>query len=110
MLKIVAYSDVDFAANRDDCVFLEGSLIPLDKNPISRRTFKESLSFVESECIAMVDCVCELVWLSRIMFDCYSFKFIKIKPLLPIMYADNQSAVEFTRSFIDNHHIKHILC
>ena len=110
-LDLIAYSDADFASNRDDCISLGGSLIFLDKSPISWRTFKErgvSLSTMESEYIAMVDCVRELVWLNRIMMDCYSFEFIKVKPFLPIMYADNQSAIEFTKSPIENRRTKHI--
>ena len=97
--------------NRNDCASLGGSLILLNKSPVSWRTFKEhgvSLSTMEREYIAMVDCVCELVWLSRILSDCYDFKFINVKTILPLMYADNQSAIEFIKSLIENRRTKHI--
>ena len=83
-------------ANRNDCVSLEGSLILLDKSLISWRTFKErgvSLSNMENEHITIVNWiidVCQLIWLSRILSDCYDFKFINVKPVLPSKYADNQ--------------------
>lgn len=76
--QLIAFSDADFAANRDDRTSMGGQLICLDKSPISWRTFKQkciSLSTMESEFVAMTETSKELVWFNNILTECVEVKF-----------------------------------
>lgn len=109
--QLVAYSDSDFAVNRDDYISLGGQIIMLSESPVSWRTFKEksvTISTMEAEFLAMCDCVKELKWFSEIIGECANYKIIIERPETPILLADNQSAIEYCKSPIENSRSKHI--
>lgn len=110
-VHVVAYSDADFATNRDDRISMGGQLLLLDKSPIMWRSFKEkciSLSTMESEFIAMTEASRELLWFDRIMDECISRKIICDKNEKSLLLVDNQATISFVKSPIENHRSKHI--
>ncbi|GFX09414.1 retrovirus-related Pol polyprotein from transposon TNT 1-94 [Trichonephila clavipes] len=109
-IDIVGFSDADFAANRDDRVSMGGQFICLGNAPITWRTFKEksvSLSTMEAEFMSMVECIKEITWLDNIMNECASRDVVKYRSK-PVLLADNQAAIDFLKSPIENYHTKHI--
>lgn len=108
--NLSAYSDSDFAANRDDRVSMSGQLILLDRAPIHWRTGKQksiSLSTMEAEFVAITETSKEILWLNRVMQDC---AVLKIIPTIqrPLIRTDNISAIDFLKSPIENSRTKHI--
>ncbi|GFW22745.1 retrovirus-related Pol polyprotein from transposon RE1 [Trichonephila clavipes] len=109
-IDIVGFSDADFAANRDDRVSMGGQFICLGNAPITWRTFKEksvSLSTMEAEFMSMVECIKEITWLDNIMNECASRDVVKYRSK-PVLLADNQAAIDFLKSPIENYRTKHI--
>lgn len=109
--QIIVYSDADFAANRDDRTSIGGQLILLDNSPIAWRTFKEksvSLSTMEAEFVAMTEAAKELLWFDRILDECLERKVITGTKTKSLLLVDNQAAIDFVRSPIENYHTKHI--
>ncbi|GFU15169.1 retrovirus-related Pol polyprotein from transposon TNT 1-94 [Trichonephila clavipes] len=109
-IDIVGFSDADFAANRDDRVSMGGQFICLGNAPITWRTFKEksvSLSTMEAEFMSMVECIKEITWLDNIMNECVSRDVVKYRSK-PVLLADNQAAIDFLKSPIENYRTKHI--
>lgn len=109
--QIISFSDADFAANRDDRISVGGQLVCLGDSPISWKTFKEKcicLSTMESEFVAMTEVSKELVWFDNILQECFSKNLIKDPLLKPILYVDNQAAINFVKSPIENSRSKHI--
>ncbi|GFS92960.1 retrovirus-related Pol polyprotein from transposon TNT 1-94 [Trichonephila clavipes] len=109
-IDIEGFSDADFAANRDDRVSMGGQFICLGNAPITSRTFKEksvSLSTMEAEFMSMVECIKEITWLDNIMNECASRDVVKYRSK-PVLLADNQAAIDFLKSPIENYRTKHI--
>lgn len=109
--NLTIYSDADFAANRDDRTSIGGQIVMLDKAPIDWRTFKEkcvSLSVMESEFVAMTEAVKNVVWFDRIRSECGREGVIPVSVRTPVMRADNQSAINFIKSPVENYRTKHI--
>lgn len=108
---LVAYSDADFAANRDDRTSMGGQIVMLGNSPVDWRTFKEkcvSLSTMESEFVAMTETAKNLVWFDRILRECRSKQIIRDKGVNSILNVDNQAAIDFVKSPIENYRSKHI--
>lgn len=108
---LVVYSDADFAANRDDRTSVGGQIVMLDNAPVDWRTFKEkcvSLSTMESEFVAMTEAAKNLVWFNRIRQECQKFKLIPKGGGDAVLRVDNQAAIDFARSPIENYKSKHI--
>lgn len=108
--QLITFSDADFAANRDDRTSIGGQIVMLDNSPIDWRTFKEkcvSLSTMESEFVAMTEAAKNLLWFDRILKECRSYKLIG-GFLKSVLNVDNQAAIDFVRSPIENHRSKHI--
>lgn len=107
---LIGFSDADFAANRDDRISMGGQFIMLGNAPVTWRTFKEksvSLSTMEAEFMSMVESIKELTWLDNIISECS--KYLKYKHNeKPILRVDNQAAIDFLKSPIENHRTKHI--
>lgn len=107
---LIGFSDADFAANRDDRISMGGQFIMIGNAPVTWRTFKEksvSLSTMEAEFISMVESIKELTWLDNIVSECSKyFEFIHNEK--PILLADNQAAIDFLKSPIENYRTKHI--
>ncbi|KAF8797278.1 Secreted RxLR effector protein 161 like protein [Argiope bruennichi] len=69
-LKLIAYSDADYANNKNDRTSMGGQIIFLGKVPIEWRSFKQkaiALSTLEAEFVALTEAAKELVWISRIL-------------------------------------------
>lgn len=108
--QLIVFTDADFAANRDDRKSLGGQLVLLDNSPVDWRTFKEksvSLSTMEAEFIAMTEASKNLVWFDRILTECSENLIFKNK-IKAILNMDNQSAIDFTKSPIENYRTKHM--
>lgn len=109
--QVISFSDADYAANRDDRISVGGQLICLDNSPVSWRTFKErciSLSTMEAEFVAMTEVSKELVWFDNILKECILKGFVQEIHRKPILFVDNQSAINFVKSPVENSRSKHI--
>ena len=107
-IDLKCFSDSDFAANRDDRVSMGGMIFFIDKVPISWRTFKHkcvSLSTMEAEYISLTESAKEMVWIQNILVECEK---LGVKVENNIIYCDNQAAINFSNSPIENHRTKHI--
>ncbi|GBN38873.1 Retrovirus-related Pol polyprotein from transposon TNT 1-94 [Araneus ventricosus] len=65
-LNLTAYSDADFANNRDDCISMNGQIVFIDQVPVTWRSFKQKsscLSSKESEFVELTETAKELIWL-----------------------------------------------
>lgn len=109
--NLVAYSDSDFAANRDDRTSMGGEIILLGNSPITWRTFKEkciSLSTMEAEFVAMTEVSKELLWFDRILAECFDKKIVSGYKNISNLLSDNQAAIDFVKSPIENCRSRHI--
>lgn len=110
-LKLTAYSDADFANNRDDRTSMGGLILFLDKSPIIWRSFKQKsicLSNMESEFVALTESAKELIWYQRVLLECQKAKIFKECDNIPLLLADNQASIDFVKSPLENHRTKHI--
>ena len=90
-LKLITYTDADFAANKDDRTSIGGQIVLLGNSPITWRTFKEkciSLSTMEAEFVALTEAAKELLWFDRIVDECISLKIISNKKQRSVLYVD----------------------
>ncbi|GBN03270.1 Retrovirus-related Pol polyprotein from transposon TNT 1-94 [Araneus ventricosus] len=109
--KIVAFSDSDFTACRDDRVSMGGQIIFIGQAPIVWRTFKEkciSLSTMGAEFIALTEAAKEMTWFDRILGECCDRKIIEVIKEKPTLYVDNLAAIDFVKSPVENHRSRHI--
>lgn len=110
-LNLNAFSDADFANNRDDRVSMGGLIVFADKAPIVWRSFKQKsvcLSNMESEFVALTETSKELIWFQRIVLECQKLGIFKDVETSPLLLADNQASIEFVKNPIQNHRTKHI--
>lgn len=110
-LDVECFSDSDFAANRDDRVSVGGILLVLGNAPIFWRTFKHksvSLSSMEAEYITLTEAAKELVWFKNILFEFNKFNLINAKFENFTLFCDNEAAINFSKSSIENVRTKHI--
>lgn len=108
---IISYSEADFASNSDDRISMGGQIICLSESPISLRTFKQKcicLSTTESEFVSMTETSKELMWFKNILNEFISKQLINSDLLQPIMFVDNQAAINFVKSPVENAKSKHI--
>lgn len=110
-VQLIAFSDADFATNRDDRTSMGGELVFLDCAPIMWRTFKHknvSLSTMEAEFVSMTETVKELLWFDRILDECVSKNVLFNTKIKSLLYVDNMATIDFVKSPIENHRSKHI--
>ncbi|GFV45603.1 retrovirus-related Pol polyprotein from transposon TNT 1-94 [Trichonephila clavipes] len=106
-LKLRCYSDSDFATNRDDRVSMGGFITFIDETPISSRTFKQksvSLSTMEAEYVSLTEAAKEFIWLKNVIDD----KSLNLELSQNVMFCDNQAAISFSKSPVENCRTKHI--
>ncbi|GBL76200.1 Retrovirus-related Pol polyprotein from transposon TNT 1-94 [Araneus ventricosus] len=106
-LKLRCFSDSDFATNRDDRVSIGGFITFIDETPISWRTFKQksgSLSTMEAESVALTEAAKEFIWLKNVLNN----ESLNLKVNENIMFCDNQAAISFSNSPVENYRTKHI--
>jgi hypothetical protein len=107
---IRCYSDADFANNRDDRVSMSGLLLFVGNAPIVWRTSKQkcvTLSSMEAEYVAMSEAAKETIWITNIIKECRTLNLCKMS-FESVLLCDNQSAIEFSKSPIENARTKHI--
>ncbi|GFW00780.1 retrovirus-related Pol polyprotein from transposon TNT 1-94 [Trichonephila clavipes] len=106
-LKLRCYSDSDFATNRDDRVSMGGFITFIDETPISWRTFKQksvSLSTMEAEYVSLTEAAKEFIWLKNVIDN----KSLNLELSEKVMFCDNQAAISFSKSPVENYRTKHI--
>ncbi|GFU52068.1 retrovirus-related Pol polyprotein from transposon TNT 1-94 [Trichonephila clavipes] len=106
-LKLRCYSDTDFATNRDDRVSMGGFITFIDETPISSRTFKQksvSLSTMEAEYVSLTEAAKEFIWLNNVIDK----KSLNLELSENVMFCDNQAAISFSKSPVENCRTKHI--
>ncbi|GFW07447.1 retrovirus-related Pol polyprotein from transposon TNT 1-94 [Trichonephila clavipes] len=106
-LKLRFYSDSDFATNRDDRVSMGGFITFIDETPISSRTFKQksvSLSTMEAEYVSLIEAAKEFIWLKNVIDN----KSLNLELSENVMFCDNQAAISFSKSPLENYRTKHI--
>ncbi|GFT06062.1 retrovirus-related Pol polyprotein from transposon TNT 1-94 [Trichonephila clavipes] len=106
-LKLRCYSDSDFATNRDDRVSMGGFITFIDETPISWRTFKQisvSLSTMEAEYVSLTEAAKEFIWLKNVIDN----KSLNLELSENVMFCDNQAAISFSKSPVENYRTKHI--
>ncbi|CAL1268607.1 unnamed protein product [Larinioides sclopetarius] len=102
--KIVAFSDSDFAACRDDRVSMRGQIIFVGQAPIMWRSFKEnciSLSTMEAEFVALTEAAKEMMWFDKILNECYDRKIIEGIKEKSLLYVDNEASIAPTKHDLD---------
>ncbi|GFX23371.1 retrovirus-related Pol polyprotein from transposon TNT 1-94 [Trichonephila clavipes] len=106
-LKLRCYSDSDFATNRDDRMSMGGFITFIDETPISSRTFKQksvSLSTMEAEYVSLTEAAKEFIWLKNVIDN----KSLNLELSENVMFCDNQAAISFSKSPVENYRTKHI--
>lgn len=109
-LKINCFSDADYAANRDDRISIGGIILYVDNTPIIWRTFKQkcvSLSTLEAEYISLTEAAKELMWTINILNELKEANLLNSN-CESYLYCDNQSAIHFSKSSVENNRTKHI--
>ncbi|GFT10698.1 retrovirus-related Pol polyprotein from transposon TNT 1-94 [Trichonephila clavipes] len=99
--------DSDFATNRDDRVSMGGFITFIDETPISWRTFKQksvSLSTMEAEYVSLTEAAKEFIWLKNVIDN----KSLNLELSENVMFCDNQAAISFSKSPVENYRTKHI--
>ncbi|GFT03325.1 retrovirus-related Pol polyprotein from transposon TNT 1-94 [Trichonephila clavipes] len=106
-LKLRCYSDSDFATNRNDRVSMGGFITFIDETPISSRTFKQksvSLSTMEAEYVSLTEAAKEFIWLKNVINN----KSLNLDLSENVMFCDNQAAISYSKSPVENYRTKHI--
>lgn len=87
-----------------------GLILFAGESPIVWRTFKQkcvSLSTLEAEYVSLTEAAKELVWILRILKELRDLGILKLN-FEGHLLCDNQAAINFSRSSIENHRTKHI--
>ncbi|KAE9235367.1 Retrovirus-related Pol polyprotein from transposon TNT 1-94 [Phytophthora fragariae] len=104
--QLEAYSNADWAGNRDDRRSVSGMLLMLCGAPVVwRSTFQKTvaLSSTEAEYMALSDCVKECVWMRRLLKD------IGAEQVgATVIYEDNQGAMALAKNVGYQARTKHI--
>ncbi|GFU84155.1 retrovirus-related Pol polyprotein from transposon TNT 1-94 [Trichonephila clavipes] len=105
--KTILENHSDFATNRDDRVSMGGFITFIDETPISWRTFKQksvSLSTMEAEYVSLTEAAKEFIWLKNVIDN----KSLNLELSENVMFCDNQAAISFSKSPVENYRTKHI--
>ena len=105
-LNLKAYSDADFAGDRDQRKSTTGCITKLSNSPViwlSKRQSCVALSTAEAEYVAASQAARELIWARNFLQD---LGFECNKP--SILYIDNTTAVSWTKDHVLNNKNKHI--
>lgn len=103
-MKLIAYSDADFAGDKTTRKSTTGFVIQLGEAPIvwgSQKQKMVSTSTTESEYVAGSETVKELIWIKRLLNS-----LIKIET--PVLYMDNKSAIKLIKNPEYHRRTKHI--
>ncbi|GFT09177.1 retrovirus-related Pol polyprotein from transposon TNT 1-94 [Trichonephila clavipes] len=84
-----------------------GFITFIDETPISWRTFKQksvSLSTMEAEYASLIEAAEEFIWLKNVIDN----KSLNLELSENVMFCDNQAAISFSKSPVENYRTKHI--
>ncbi|KAE9280198.1 hypothetical protein PF008_g28193 [Phytophthora fragariae] len=104
--QLEAYSDADWAGNRDDRRSVSGMLLMLCGAPVVwRSTFHKTLalSSTEAEYMALSDCVKECIWMRRLLKDIGAEQVGDT-----VIYKDKQGAMALAKNVGYQARTKHI--
>jgi hypothetical protein len=104
--KIEAYSDSNYAEDKDDRRSITGYVIFVQDGPLIWKSKKQSIvaqSTCEAEYIALAECIKELMWLKMALFELG----IEVDGKV-IVYVDNRAAKALANNQIDHERSKHI--
>jgi hypothetical protein len=104
--KVVAYSDSNYAEDKDDRKSITGYVIFVQDGPLIWKSKKQSIvaqSTCEAEYIALAECIKELMWLKMALFELGIPVDGKV-----IVYVDNRAAKALANNQIDHERSKHI--
>ncbi|GFT08599.1 retrovirus-related Pol polyprotein from transposon TNT 1-94 [Trichonephila clavipes] len=105
--KIVRYKARLYSCARDDRVSMGGFITFIDETPISSRTFKQksvSLSTMEAVYVCLTEAAKEFIWLKNVIDN----KSLNLELSENVMFCDNQAAISFSKSPVENYRTKHI--
>ncbi|GFX93371.1 retrovirus-related Pol polyprotein from transposon TNT 1-94 [Trichonephila clavipes] len=103
-LKLRCYSDSDFATNRDDRVSMGGFITFIDETPAAFKKKSVSLSTMEAEYVSLTEAAKEFIWLKNLINN----KSLNLELSENVMFCDNQAAISFSKSPVENYRTKHI--
>ncbi|GFX69503.1 retrovirus-related Pol polyprotein from transposon TNT 1-94 [Trichonephila clavipes] len=81
----------------------------IDETPISWRTFKQksvSLSTMEAEYVSLTEAAKEFIWLKNVIDN----KSLNLELSENVMFCDNQAAISFSKSPVENYRTKTYRC
>ncbi|GFT27437.1 retrovirus-related Pol polyprotein from transposon TNT 1-94 [Trichonephila clavipes] len=84
-----------------------GFITFIDETPISSRTFKQksvSLSTMEAEYVSVTEAAKEFIWLKNVIDN----KSLNLELSENVMFCDNQAAISYSKSPVENCRTKHI--
>lgn len=102
---LITYSDADWAGDITSRKSTSGCIIYHCNNPVSWFTKKQtcvSQSTAEAEYIACAMAAMDVVYFQRILVD------LKCNVLIPLIYVDNQSALNMCESYENSRRTRHI--
>ncbi|KAH9779039.1 retrovirus-related pol polyprotein from transposon RE1 [Citrus sinensis] len=106
LLTLTAYSDFDWAGNRDDCTSILAYIIFLGGNPISWCSKKQrtvARSSTEAEYRSVASAVAELTWITNLLSE------LRLQlPLPPRLLCDNIGATYFCVNPVFHSRMKHL--
>jgi hypothetical protein len=106
---LTAYSDSDFAGDRDDRKSMSGYVIKLNNCPIywlSRKQRIVAQSTCEAELIALAEIITQLQWIHNFLIELRVFN--SQQPPTAIVYCDNKSTIDIAKQDMANTKTKHI--
>jgi hypothetical protein len=104
--ELIAYSDSDYGGDVDDRKSTSGYVFMLGSGAVSWSSRKQpivTLSTTEAEFIAAAHCVCQGIWLKRIL-ECIGLKQNKCLPV----FCDNSSTIKLSKNPVLHGRSKHI--
>jgi hypothetical protein len=104
--ELVAYSDSDYGGDVDDRKSTSGYVFMLGSGAVSWSSRKQpivTLSTTEAEFIAAAHCVCQGIWLKRIL-DCIGLEQNKCLTI----FCDNSSTIKLSKNPVLHGRSKHI--
>ncbi|PNY01136.1 hypothetical protein L195_g024424, partial [Trifolium pratense] len=104
--NLYAFSDADWAGNRDDYTSTSAHITFFGGNPISWKSFKQKAvarSSTEAEYRALASASAEVLWLSSLLSELH----VNL-PTIPTIYCDNLGATYLTVNPVFHSRMKHI--
>jgi transposase InsO family protein len=105
-IRLVGFSDSDFAGDVDDRKSTTGVLYCLGDSPITWHSTKQkvvALSSCEAEYIAAGSGACQGVWLARLLKE-----LTNSESVAPVLKVDNKSAIDLSKNPVHHDRSKHI--